>query len=935
MKKERKLKIFKLICLICYIVCAIVLIMESCMDSKNSSSHSSAVGGTIAGIINDFKGDQTVAVAPSSLKIKNKIEEGYVGKTYKLETETLPTEATYKQITFTSSSSHIASIDETGLITFLSPGEVTISAINTKYNDVRDSFIINVKNIEIASVTNSINAEQDENGVYTLYYDVDTETEDYVQYYINSVISPKGATHQKKEYSIDQNDYISVDENGIITPLKYSANRITTIMVNVEGYEYKETETKSLKVIVGLKSIKNAESVAVEKDTYEIYVTQKITPKITVTPKEATFKDYKLSSSSNNIMISGNSIIGKKEGNALITLEMVNNLSVKTSFNVKVNLQPNVEDFKVNDLITIIRGKTSKISISNVIPAYGNISSATYINSNTSVAEVDNNGKIHAKEVGTSIITTTINGISHTTTINVIPQEDDVDKIELATETINPIVIKGQEYKLNELLNIGSISFYKNEVKVTPNQKVFSYTLDDHLLGFIEENKFTPLSLGEIIIRIEHQSSGAHTDIVLLIIDDFEVSIGEKANIIGQDNNNYSLKVKEDVLIIIDDKESEQEYEVLSSKQESTLISKKDNGVYMVLGVSESNVTITIYPKYLTENNDLINSVKEQYTYSIELDIEHIYSGTAEIKVYNNKTNKYLDVESNGRKLSMFINDSITLTAIPDPKATIYSLYFVSSNNQILEIDNDGTLNPHGIGEVDVTLKDRHSLASKTIHITIYNKILINEKQPIIVYGHEATYDESLKRYEITNGYSGKVELCFLQESTYIKVQYQSSNVNILEVDQNGILTPHKKGSVTITLVVDDGMLDKKVINIDIRVKPQRVIENMQEFFGKIRKAVGHYGAFLVLGIFSTFTYLLYFTKKKWVWSVPLNLAQGFGLAALTEYIQLFIPGRYGCWSDVVLDTSGFMLSALLITFIILIRYLIKYLLMKKKKDNQ
>ncbi len=935
MKKERKLKIFKLICLICYIVCAIVLIVESCMDSRNSSSHSSAVGGTIAGIINDFKGDQTVAVSPSSLKIKNKIEEGYVGKTHKLETETLPTEATYKQITFTSSSSHIASIDETGLITFLSPGEVTISAINTKYNDVRDSFTINVKNIEIASVTNSINAEQDENGIYTLYYDVNTEAEDYVPYYINSVISPKDATHQKIEYSIDRNDYISVDENGIITPLKYSANRITTITINIEGYEYKEAETKTLEVIVGLKSIKNAESVTVEKDTYEIYVTQKITPKITVTPKEATFKDYKLLSSSDNVTISGNSIIGKKEGNALITLEMINDQSVKTSFNVKVNLQPNVDNFKVNDSIAIIKGKTSKISISNVIPAYGNISSATYFSSNTSVAEVDNNGKIQAKEVGTSIITTTINGISHITTINVIPQEDDVDKIELATETINPIVIKGQEYKLNELLNTGSISFYKNEVKVTPNQKAFTYTLEDHLLGAIEGNKFTPLSLGEIKIRIEHQSSGAHTDIVLLAIDDFEVSIGEKANIIEQDNNNYSLKVKEDVLIIIDDKESEQEYEVLSSKQESTLISKKDNGTYNILGVSEGNVTITIYPKYLTENNDLINSVKEQYTYSIELDIEHIYSESAEIKVYNNKTNNYLDVESNGRKLSMFINDSITLTAIPDPKATSYSLYFVSSNNRILEIGNDGTLNPHGIGEVDVTLKDRHSLASKTIHVTIYNKILINESQPIIVYGHEATYNESLKRYEITNGYSGKVELCFLQESTYTKVQYQSSNANILEVDQNGILTPHKKGNVTITLVVDDGMIDKKVINIDIRVKPQRVIENMQEFFGKIRKAVGHYGAFLVLGIFSTFTYLLYFTKKKWIWSVPLNFAQGFGLAALTEYIQLFIPGRYGCWSDVVLDTSGFMLSSLIITVAILIRYLVKYLIMKKKKDNQ
>ena len=108
----------------------------------------------------------------------------------------------------------------------------------------------------------------------------------------------------------------------------------------------------------------------------------------------------------------------------------------------------------------------------------------------------------------------------------------------------------------------------------------------------------------------------------------------------------------------------------------------------------------------------------------------------------------------------------------------------------------------------------------------------------------------------------------------------------------------------------------------------------MQEFFGKVRKMLGHFGAFLVLGIFSTFTYLLYFTKKKWYWSVPLNFVQGFGLAALTEYIQTFVKGRWGCWSDVVLDTSGFMCSALTLTIIILAIYLIKYLIAKRKQQT-
>lgn len=931
MKKERKFKIFKLVCLICYILCAVVLIVESCMDSGNSSAHSLAVGGTIAGIINDFKGDQTVAVSPTSLKINNKIDEGYVGKTHILETETLPTEATYKQITFTSSNSNIAKIDETGLITFLLPGDVTITATNTRYPEIYDSFDINVKNIEIASVTNKINAEQDSNGIYTLYFDIDVNDSDYVSYYIDTNVDPLDATHQKITYAIDKKDYISVDDNGKITPLKYSANNVTTITINVEGYEYKEEETKELKVIVGLKSIKPVESVSVENESYEIYVTQRLTPKVTINPSDATFKDYKLTSSSDCVSISGTSVVGKKDGTATIDLVMKDYPSIKTSFEVEVYNQPEVTDFNVNESISIIEGKTSKITISGVKPAYGNISGATFESSDSNIASVNKNGIITAKCVGTATITTTITTtegvISKTTRVNVSLMIDDVDEIELVGE-INPIVIKGKEYNLNEFAN--NICFIKDEINIDPIQKNFSYSLED---GTIIGKTFTPSSLGEVEIIIEHQSSGANTSITLLVIDKFNVAIGEKTKSFNQnDDEIYELNVNESIPIFINqDEESEQEYEVVSSKPETTLITNKDNGEYSVLGVSNGEPIISVYPKVNTENNDLINSVKEQYTYSIELNISHVYSESIDFRIHDNKNNKDIEISDSDNTLMMFINDDFSLIPVLDVRATIYSLKIISLDETILKIDNDYKLNPRKIGEVDVIVKEEHSNKEKTIHVMIFNKILINQEQPIVVSGHEATYNKSSKRYEITNGYSGKIELSFLEESTYKKVQYQSSDESILEVDQNGVLTPHKKGNVTITLTVDDGMIDKTVINIDIRVKPQRVIENMQEFFGKVRKAVGHYGAFLVLGIFSTLTYLLYFSKKHWLWSVPLNFAQGFGLAVLTEYIQLYVPGRHGCWSDILLDTSGFMLSALLITLIILINSLVKYILMKKR----
>ena len=91
-----------------------------------------------------------------------------------------------------------------------------------------------------------------------------------------------------------------------------------------------------------------------------------------------------------------------------------------------------------------------------------------------------------------------------------------------------------------------------------------------------------------------------------------------------------------------------------------------------------------------------------------------------------------------------------------------------------------------------------------------------------------------------------------------------------------------------------------------------------------VRKGVGHFGAFLVLGIFSSFTFTLFFNKKKWLWSIPLNIGQGIFLASLNEIIQLLVPGRAGLLSDVLIDVSGFIISALIISVAMIVYNLIK-----------
>lgn len=92
-----------------------------------------------------------------------------------------------------------------------------------------------------------------------------------------------------------------------------------------------------------------------------------------------------------------------------------------------------------------------------------------------------------------------------------------------------------------------------------------------------------------------------------------------------------------------------------------------------------------------------------------------------------------------------------------------------------------------------------------------------------------------------------------------------------------------------------------------------------------VRKGIGHFGVFALLGLFTTLTY--YFFIKKQYLSIIITILSGLLTAILSECIQLFSEGRVGSFADVILDFGGFIIT-FLITEVIIILFE-KY---KKKK---
>ena len=89
-----------------------------------------------------------------------------------------------------------------------------------------------------------------------------------------------------------------------------------------------------------------------------------------------------------------------------------------------------------------------------------------------------------------------------------------------------------------------------------------------------------------------------------------------------------------------------------------------------------------------------------------------------------------------------------------------------------------------------------------------------------------------------------------------------------------------------------------------------------------VRKGIGHFGLFAVLGIFATLTY--YFFIKRKLFAIITILVSGILTACISEFIQIFKDGRVGSFSDILLDFCGFCTTFAIIAIILLIYYFIQ-----------
>lgn len=462
---------------------------------------------------------------------------------------------------------------------------------------------------------------------------------------------------------------------------------------------------------------------------------------------------------------------------------------------------------------------------------------------------------------------------------------------------------------------------YQIEAEVLPKDATYKslvYESSDEDIASVSSSGLIDFSnVGEVTITVSSKDypelkAAFSVSVSKIDLDDFSISLEKDGEALEMTSEVYYLDQYE-------------AYEIINTFEPSNASIQKIEYDYNQELINISNDIIVA--KNPTTEPIIIKLTCDGIEKEIKVMINEIVTPVVELVDYN----------INNLSIEMSVNQSIKLSKNPfnisfiPEDATNQNLIFVSKDTNVLRIEN-GSLKAIGIGTANVEITSEDKNIKKEVEVRVKNIVELNEERLYDINQEYLEYNSKDNIYRIRNGYSGRINCNFTEASTYTTATFTSSDTSVLLVGNDGVFTPIKTGKVTITVTIDDGVLEPIVYTIDFEVEKTPFIEDLVSFFYMVRKGIGHFGAFLVLGILGSFGLLLMFDKKKWIFSIPLNIILGFGIAGLTEYIQTFVPGRSGNWDDVWLDFSGFMTAASIITVMILLIYFRKYIKNCKKK---
>ena len=320
--------------------------------------------------------------------------------TLKLTAKVDPTNATYKDLYFTSSNESVATVDNEGNVKSIASGSVTITATAKDGSGVTASITVTVNNRPVTGITIS----QDVTEIL-----VGGSTDLTLTY------APYNATNRNAIFTSSDDKIATVNGAGTVTGV--GAGTVTITAAAIDGSGVTATTQMTVKAVP-------VSSITLTPVDPMVNIGKTVQLTATVAPSNATNKTLEYSSSNNKIasVDASGRISGIAPGVVIITAAANDGSGIKTYTLVTVVATP-VTSVKLSPAVSDLEiGQTVQLTAA-IMPVEATTSaSLEYRSHNENIATVSASGKVTAVSAGTATITATTkdgSGITAIATVNV------------------------------------------------------------------------------------------------------------------------------------------------------------------------------------------------------------------------------------------------------------------------------------------------------------------------------------------------------------------------------------------------------------------------------------------------------------------------------------------------------------------------------------
>ncbi len=383
-----------------------------------------AIGAAvITASVGTVKAYCSVTVSDNSVKVESvtldKSDAGIIiGETLKLSANVLPSDATNKNIKWSSSNSKVASVSADGTVTGISEGETKIYATS-----VSNASCYGVCNITVAKQKIAVSGIEISGNIFGGY-----EVNIGKTLTLSPVIKPSDATNKDVRWTSSDSNVATVI-NGKVTGV--SEGSVTITATTVDGGYTTSVIVKVTKPTVYVTGI----ALNTEQMTVKVKETKKLTA--AVTPLDATDKGVIFKSNNNaiaNVSADG-TVTGVSPGTTMI--QATDSTGMFRAFCTVTVPKPVVEVTSVKldkSSLEIVEGKT--VPLKTIIkPTNATYKTITWSASNESVVTVSQDGFVTACGVGSAVVSATaVNGVNVICNITVLSSDTPAQlKVEDAT----------------------------------------------------------------------------------------------------------------------------------------------------------------------------------------------------------------------------------------------------------------------------------------------------------------------------------------------------------------------------------------------------------------------------------------------------------------------------------------------------------------------